>query len=204
MLHARPRCTIVLGVVLGAVLAGAPAAGAAGGTQVFTRTITPNPTTTKGFDGFETVRVRAPGGAAIVSGAARIVGGDRGSVVIKQSFVDPAHERFVVRLEFPGEQGVNGKLRVRVVTRPRGRRTERTYELHATSTRGFNGFETILVHAPGRRPLVSAAARIVGGDAGSVRILKTTYANHRRTYVVRVIFPGTQGIPGRLRVSLVT
>jgi hypothetical protein len=80
------------------------------------KTVTPQPTRTKGFDGFQTYVVKAPSGRNIVTGYATLSGGNVGSVIIKSTSVTP--KQYTVQLEFPGEQGTPGKLNVRVLTLP--------------------------------------------------------------------------------------
>jgi hypothetical protein len=80
------------------------------------KTVTPSPTRTKGFDGFQTYTVKAPSGRNILTGYATLSGGNTGSVIIKSTSVTP--KQFTVQLEFPGEQGTNPKLNVRVLTLP--------------------------------------------------------------------------------------
>ncbi len=53
------------------------------------RTVTPQPTRTKGFDGFQTYVVKAPSGRNIVTGYATLSGGNVGSVIIKSTSVTP-------------------------------------------------------------------------------------------------------------------
>jgi hypothetical protein len=80
------------------------------------KTVTPNPTTFKGFNAFQTYVVKAPSGRNIVTGYATLSGGNVGSVIIKSTSVTP--KQYTVQLEFPGEQGTPGKLNVRVLTLP--------------------------------------------------------------------------------------
>ena len=80
------------------------------------RTVTPQPTKFKGFDGFQTYAVKAPSGRNIVTGYATLSGGNVGSVIIKSTSVTP--KQYTVQLEFPGEQGTPAKLNVRVLTLP--------------------------------------------------------------------------------------
>ena len=81
------------------------------------RTITPNPTRFKGFNAFQTVTVQAPRGKVLLQGFATISGGNTGSVIITSTKSTP--RRYTVELEFPGEQGTNGKLNVRLQLVPR-------------------------------------------------------------------------------------
>jgi hypothetical protein len=80
------------------------------------KTVTPQPTRTKGFDGFQTYVVKAPSGRNVLTGYATLSGGNTGSVIIKSTSVTP--KQFTVQLEFPGEQGTPAKLNVRVLTVP--------------------------------------------------------------------------------------
>jgi hypothetical protein len=197
------RCLTLATLALSAtgVLAGPVSAAS---TQTFVRTFRPHPTSTHEFTGYETLRVRAPNGGSVVRGSARVVGGDPGAVVVRQVRVNPQHTRLLVRLEFPGEQGTPGLVRVRIVTvAPSSRRVTLRFKPQATRTVGFNGFERIVARLPGGGRIGSASARIAGGDFGSVFIRSTGYTRGRRGYVVRLVFPGTQGRPGTLVVTLV-
>lgn len=90
----------------------------AAGLTVVNKTVAPNPTSTKGFDGFQTVTVAAPAGKTVLQGFATLSGGDTGSVLI-QSTKTIAGKRFVVQLIFPGEQGKAGTLHIQVQLLPR-------------------------------------------------------------------------------------
>lgn len=79
---------------------------------VINRTITPAPTSTKGFDGFQTYVVKAPAGKTVLQGFATLSGGLTGSVVITST--QTTVRQYTVKLKFPGEQGKAGKLYVRV------------------------------------------------------------------------------------------
>jgi len=85
--------------------------------KVITRTIRPNPTTTRGFTGFQTVTVRPPARYVVLQGFATISGGDTEAVIIASTSATPA--RYRVNLRFPGEQGRNGTLHVRVQLMPK-------------------------------------------------------------------------------------
>jgi hypothetical protein len=84
---------------------------------VINRTIKPEPTSSRGFNAFQTVIVAAPAGRQVLQGFATITGGQTGSVVIRST--QSTAGRFVVRLVFPGEQGTPGTLHVLVQTLPR-------------------------------------------------------------------------------------
>ncbi len=85
---------------------------------VVTKTLTPVPVTTKGFTGYQTITLKAPVGKAIVQGFATLSGGNTESVLIR-STQTVGRSRFVVKLEFPGEQGSPGKLTVMLQLIPR-------------------------------------------------------------------------------------
>jgi hypothetical protein len=80
------------------------------------RTLAPAPTSTRGFDGYQTYVVRAPAGKVILQGFATLSGGLTGSVVIRSTKATPS--RYTVKLVFPGEQGRVGRLNVRVQLLP--------------------------------------------------------------------------------------
>jgi hypothetical protein len=85
--------------------------------KVINRTITPAPTTTRGFTGFQTVTIRPPSQYVVLQGFATISGGNTESVIITSTSATPA--RYQVKLRFPGEQGKPGKLHVRVQLMPK-------------------------------------------------------------------------------------
>lgn len=81
------------------------------------KTVTPSPTSNKGFDGYQTYVVKAPAGKTVLQGFATLSGGQTGSVVIRST--QATASQFAVKLVFPGEQGVPGKLHVRVQLLPK-------------------------------------------------------------------------------------
>ena len=85
---------------------------------VVTKTFRPAPVTTKGFTGYQTITLKAPAGKAIVQGFATLSGGNAESVLIR-STQTVGGNRFVVKLEFPGEQGSPGRLTVMLQLVPR-------------------------------------------------------------------------------------
>jgi len=94
-----------------------PTDAAAAKMTVINRTISPAPTSSRGFNGYQTVTVNAPAGKTVLQGFATLTGGLTGSVVIRSTQTTAA--RYQVRLVFPGEQGVPGKLHVRVQLLPK-------------------------------------------------------------------------------------
>ena len=97
---------------LTAMQAGPPTDYRQAGMRFTNLTISPNPTSNRGFDGFQTVRVSAPPGLTVLQGFATLSKGQTGSVVITSTKTFP--KRYVVNLKFPGNQGTPGKLRVKV------------------------------------------------------------------------------------------
>jgi hypothetical protein len=135
-LHSTNRSRTVATALAAAAAAGAAsgalvAQGASGGSlpanpptdasaaklTVINRTVTPAPTSNRGFDGFQTYTVNAPAGKTVLQGFATLSGGQTGSVVILSTQATPA--KYVVKLKFPGEQGRPGKLHVRVQLLPK-------------------------------------------------------------------------------------
>lgn len=86
------------------------------GMTVVNKTVTPNPTTSKGYNGYQTYVVKAPKGKVVLQGFATLSGGQTGSVVIRST--QTTNAQYTVKLFFPGEQGVQGKLHVRVQLMP--------------------------------------------------------------------------------------
>jgi hypothetical protein len=68
----------------------------------------------------------------------------------------------------------------------------------------FTGYATYTFAAPKGRRIVSASAKIVGAQAHAVAIRSRTVSRNRRSYTVRLVFPGEQGNPGKLVVRLGT
>jgi hypothetical protein len=97
---------------LTAMQAGPPTDYRQAGMRFTNLTISPSPTSNRGFDGFQTVRVSAPPGLTVLQGFATLSKGLTGSVVITSTKTFP--KRYVVNLKFPGNQGTPGKLRVKV------------------------------------------------------------------------------------------
>lgn len=81
------------------------------------RTVSPSPTSNRGFNGYQTVVIPAPAGKQVMQGFATMTGGNATSVVIRSTQSTPG--RFIVRLVFPGEQGTPSKLHVLVQLLPR-------------------------------------------------------------------------------------
>ncbi len=71
-------------------------------------------------------------------------------------------------------------------------------------TKGFNGYATYVFTAASGRRIVSASSRIVGGTARAVRISGHSLTRNATRYTVNLVFPGEQGTPGRLVVTLRT
>ena len=70
-----------------------------------------------------------------------------------------------------------------------------------TRTRGVNGFQTVTIAAPAGKTVLQGFATLSGGQTGSVVIASTRTVAGRR-FVVQLVFPGTQGTPGKLYVQV--
>ena|SRR5262245_20509780 len=78
----------------------------------------------------------------------------------------------------------------------------RNVKLNPTSTKGFNGYQTVTVKAPSGRTVLQGFATITGGNTGSSVIRSTV--SQQTQYVVKIVFPGTNGTPGTLHVQVQT
>jgi hypothetical protein len=85
------------------------------------RTYRAQPTRFKGFDGFGTIRFRAPRGTSAVVGAYTAIppegGCELGALEILSARVRLGRNAYVMRLKFPGSQGKAGKLRIVLISR---------------------------------------------------------------------------------------
>ncbi len=80
----------------------------------------------------------------------------------------------------------------------------RTFTPKPTATRGFTGYATIVVKSPkGTTPVVGYFTRS-GGEPCSVVVTSAGVALERNAYVVKLKFPGEQGNPGKLKVTLIS
>jgi hypothetical protein len=80
----------------------------------------------------------------------------------------------------------------------------RTFTPKPTATKGFTGYATIVVKSPkGTTPVVGYFTRS-GGEPCSVIVTSAGVALDRNAYVVKLKFPGEQGTPGKLKVTLVS
>jgi hypothetical protein len=68
----------------------------------------------------------------------------------------------------------------------------------------FTGYATYSFQTRPKRRIMSATARIVGAQPGSVKIETTGISHRRKRFTVKLIFPGEQGNPGKLVVRLST
>jgi hypothetical protein len=80
----------------------------------------------------------------------------------------------------------------------------RTFTPKPTTTKGFTGYATIVVKSPkGTTPVVGYFTRS-GGESCSVVVTSAGVALDRNAYVVKLKFPGEQGNPGKLKVTLIS
>ena len=95
-----------------------------------------------------------------------------------------------------GAAKVKGGLAVLLTTRTVVPKIQRTVH--------FMGYATYTFRAPRGRRIVSASARILGAEPHAVAIRSRTVSHDRGRYTVKLVFPGEQGNPGKLRVTLGT
>jgi hypothetical protein len=85
------------------------------------RTYRAQPTRFRMFDGFQTIRDRAPRGTTAVVGAYTAIpprgGCELGALQIFSARVSPRRNAYVMRLKFPGSQGMAGRLRIVLISR---------------------------------------------------------------------------------------
>jgi hypothetical protein len=85
------------------------------------RTYRARPTRFRGFDGFQTIRFRAPRGTTPVVGAYTALppegGCELGALQILAARVIVRRNAYVMRLKFPGSQGRPGRLRIVLISR---------------------------------------------------------------------------------------
>jgi hypothetical protein len=80
----------------------------------------------------------------------------------------------------------------------------RTFTPKPTSSKGFNGYERIVVKSPkGTGPVVGSFA-LKGAQAGSVVVTSAGVVQSQNAYVVNLKFPGEQGKTGKLQITLVS
>jgi hypothetical protein len=85
------------------------------------RTYRAEPTRFRGFDGFRTIRFRAPRGTTAVVGAYTAIppkgGCELGALEVLSARVRLGRNAYVMRLKFPGSQGKAGRLRIVLISR---------------------------------------------------------------------------------------
>ena len=85
------------------------------------RTYRPQPTRFRRFDGYQTIRFRAPRRTTAVVGAYTAIpprgGCELGALEILSARVSLRRNAYVMRLKFPGSQGRAGRLRIVLISR---------------------------------------------------------------------------------------
>ena len=81
------------------------------------RTLTPKPTSTKDFNGYQRIVIKSPKGTGPVVGSFVLSGAQPGSVIVTSAQVVQKQNAYVINLKFPGEQGKTGKLKVSLISR---------------------------------------------------------------------------------------
>jgi hypothetical protein len=80
----------------------------------------------------------------------------------------------------------------------------KTFTPTVTSSRGFTGYQTIVLHAPrGTTPVVGYFS-LRGTQPCSLVVVSAGVVLRRDAYVLELRFPGEQGNPGRVTVTLVS
>jgi hypothetical protein len=80
----------------------------------------------------------------------------------------------------------------------------RTFTPKATSSAGFNGYQTLTVKSPQGTSPVVGYFKLSGAQRCSVVVTSAAIALKQNVYVLRLKFPGEQGNPGGLTVGLVS
>ena len=102
----------------------------------------------------------------------------------------------------------NRKQVNRLLHNPNYTPTVRTYRAKPTRFSGFDAFQTITDRAPrGTTAVVGAYTAIPprgGCELGALQILSARLSLRRNAYVMRLKFPGAQGMTGKLRIVLIS
>jgi hypothetical protein len=80
----------------------------------------------------------------------------------------------------------------------------RTYTPKPTRTKGFTGYERIIVKSPKGTSPVAGYFKLSDADASSVIVTSARTDLKLNAYVVNLKFPGEQGNPGKLTVTTVS
>lgn len=80
----------------------------------------------------------------------------------------------------------------------------KTYKVvpKAQRTVHSTGYATYVFKAPSGDRILNASARIVGAQRHAVAITGRSITNQLTSYTVKLVFPGEQGNPGKLVVTL--
>lgn len=73
-----------------------------------------------------------------------------------------------------------------------------------TSTKGFTGYQTILVNSPKGTSPVAGYFKLSGAQQCSVVVTSARISLKQNAYVLKLKFPGEQSNPGSLGVTLVS
>jgi hypothetical protein len=80
----------------------------------------------------------------------------------------------------------------------------RTFTPKPSSTEGFTGYETIAVRSPAGTAPVVGTFKLTGNNPCSVVVTSAKIDLSRNSYLVKMMFPGEQGNPGNLKITLVS
>jgi len=96
------------------------------------------------------------------------------------------------------------KLTKRLMRSTRYTPVRRTFTPKPTSTKGFTGYETIVVKSPAGTSPVAGYFTLKGTQRCSLVVSSAQVVLSRNAYVVKLAFPGEQGNPGRITITLVS
>jgi hypothetical protein len=80
----------------------------------------------------------------------------------------------------------------------------RTYTPKPSSTKGFTGYQTIVVRSPAGIAPVVGYFKLSGNDPCSVVVTSAKVDLSRNAYLINMAFPGEQGKTGNLKVTVVS
>jgi hypothetical protein len=80
----------------------------------------------------------------------------------------------------------------------------RQYTPKPTSTKGFNGYQQIIVKSPKGTTPVAGYFKLTGAASGSVVVTSARVDLKQNAYVLNLKFPGEQGNPGHLTVTTIS
>lgn len=80
----------------------------------------------------------------------------------------------------------------------------RTYTPKPTTTKGFTGYQQIIVKSPNGTAPVTGYFKLANAQQSSVIVTSARVDLQKNAYVINLKFPGEQGNPGKLIVTTVS